>query len=126
MTWRIRALLIVGVMVVLVVLGAIADAPRRRQRDEMIRRSLYAKAQILKEDLDRAFPVGAAQGDAVDFLRRQPTDWRIESEERYFLSMGRGPSGVWYCGPEDIGIWTRFNAGRLVSTEVGSWNSNCL
>jgi hypothetical protein len=122
-TWLTRALLAIGVLVVLVY---VADSPRRQRRDDDVRRRLNAKAHALKVDLDRNFPVGAPQSDVVDFLRKQPTHWRSEPENRYWLSVGTGPSDVWYCGSVDIGIWAKFERGRLISTEVGTWSLDCL
>lgn len=122
-TWLARAFLAV---VVLLVIGLVADSPRRQRRDDDIRSHLTAKAQTLKDQLDRAFPIGTAQVEIVDFLRKQPTHWRDESEGHYWLSVGTGPSGVWYCGSMDVGIWAKFEDGRLMSTRVGTWSLDCL
>ena len=115
-----------GAFSVLVVLLFIADSPRRRQHDDDVRRGLNERAQALKDRLDRHFPLGTAQAEVVAFLRKQPTHWRDEAKDRYWLSIGRGPSGVWYCGSIDVGIWAKFEAGRLTSTEVGTWSFDCL
>ena len=126
MTWQARAQLVVGALFVLLVLGYLADSPRRHQRNEDVRRVLNAKAQALKAEIDRSFPVGTSQADIIEFLRKQPTQWRDETDDGYWLSIGSGPSGVWYCGSMDVGIRATFERGRLITTEVGTWSLDCL
>ena len=97
------------------------------QREQHIRQAMRAKAQALKEAVDRRFPVGSSAEAVSEFLDRQPAAWRALSSGRdYWLSIGKAPSGMWHCGPIDYGIIAVFKDGRLQSTRVDSMALNCL
>jgi len=97
------------------------------QRDERVREAILGKAQALKEEVDRRFPPGSPAEAVTAFLDRLPAEWRgLSSGGDYWLSVGKAPSGVWYCGPIDHGITVVFRDGRLHSTRVDSRALNCL
>jgi hypothetical protein len=86
-----------------------------------------AKAQILKNEVDQRFPAGASQAAVIVFMRGASRGFHeSEGADSYWLSIGHEPSGVWYCGPMEVGVVARFKDHRLLTTEVQSWGLNCL
>src|SRR5436190_22859587 len=76
----------------------VVDRPRRLRDEEygkQVRLALTAKAKALKEDIDRRFPLGSPKANVVAYLHNLPTDWRGESGDEHWFSVGKAPSGVW-------------------------------
>jgi hypothetical protein len=94
------------------------------QHDEQVRREVYKKAQSLKGEIDGLFPVGSARAAFMAFAGKQ-AGWQSSGGDDWWISVGQEPSPVWYCGPWEVGVRTRFREDRVTSTSVGSWGLNC-
>jgi len=94
-------------------------------RDEQLRHVMRMKAQAFKQEVDRRFPPGTSLAE-FDVFANQQTGWRSKASDGWYISIGQEPSGVWYCGPREVGVVATFSAERLTSTSVSSWGLNCL
>jgi hypothetical protein len=97
------ALAAVGIVVVV---GGTAWLYRDRHISRLHEANV-AKAGSLKNEIDRRFGAGATQTEVVEFLRQQTYGiglMRSESANGYWLSVGSGPSRVWYCSEEEVGV----------------------
>jgi hypothetical protein len=95
-----------------------------RRHDERLRREGYAKAQKLKDDIDRRFPAGTLRAQVDEFAGKW-SGWHAESNSSHYISAGQVPSHVWYCGPWEVGVTVSFNEDRVSATQVDSWGVNC-
>ena len=95
-----------------------------RQHDDQVRREMHAKAQILKDDIDRRFPAGTLRAQFMEFADKW-SGWHADSFDDYFISVGQVPSPVWYCGPWDVVVVVSFAHDRLSATKIGSLGRNC-
>jgi len=93
--------------------------------DDVVRLGMEAKAGSLKQEIDRRFPAGTPRSEVIAFLKSQ-SGWSSEGRDDYWLSVGQAPSGVWYCGPVEVGVRVRFQQDQLVGVVVGSWGLDCL
>jgi hypothetical protein len=122
MTWTARVAIGIGALM----LVSVAYLAYRHHNEEL-RREMHATAQLLKDEVDRRFPIGAAQSDVVVFLHSQSRGFHeSEGSNDYWLSIGQEPSGVWYCGPMEVGMVAQFKDHRLLKTEVWTWGLNCV
>ena len=120
MTPRTRTVVVFAVVATVVVTGFTVS----RQHDERLRREGYAKAQKLKDDLDRRFPTGTPRPQFMEFADKW-SGWHADSHSSHHISVGQVPSHVWYCGPWEIGVTVSFNEDRVSGTKVNSWGLNC-
>jgi len=95
-----------------------------RRHDERLRREGYAKAQKLKEDIDRRFPAGTLRAEFNKFARGW-SGWHATADSSDYISAGQVPSHVWYCRPWEVGVTVSFNEDRVSTTKVDSWGVNC-
>jgi len=117
-----RTRTVVVFAVVATVVGAGMAVSRRH--DGQLRREGYAKAQKLKDDIDRRFPAGAPRPQFMEFADKWP-GWHADNVSSHWISVGQIPSHVWYCGPWEVGVIVSFDKDRVSTTEVGSWGLNC-
>ena len=62
---------------------------------------MQAKAEALKDEINRRFPTGTRRWDFGPFAASW-TGWHATSGNDHYLSVGQIPSPVWYCGPWDV------------------------
>lgn len=121
-----RTKLLVGLAVIVsavVIVGGGRYAVSR-YRDERVRQEMHAKARALKDEIDRQFPAGTRQSDFTAFAKLHRAMRTVQDD--YYISIGKEPSRVWYCGPWDVGVVAHFEADRLASTTVTTWGFfNC-
>jgi len=85
---------------------------------------MHAKAQALKDEIDRLLPAGTPRSRFIEFARTR-AGWLGDGGDGYYISVGQEPSRVWYCGPWEVGVLARFTDDRLTVTEVSTWGLNC-
>ena len=119
-TLRTRTL--IAFAVVAAAVGACATVSRRH--DEQLRREGFAKAQTLKDDIDRRFPVGTPRTQVMEFANKW-SGWHADSGSSHWISVGQIPSHVWYCGPWEVGVRVSFVEERVSATSVERWGLNC-
>jgi hypothetical protein len=85
---------------------------------------MRAKAQVLKDEIDRRFPAGTSRARFMEFADKWP-GWHGQAGGDYYLSIGQEPSRVWYCGPFEVGVVSRFKDDRMVNTAIQTWGLNC-
>ena len=95
-----------------------------RLHDERLRREGYAKAQKVKDDIDRRFPTGTLRAQFMEFADKWSGPHGV-SESTGWISVGEVPSHVWYCGPWEVGVVVSFAQDRVSTTKVESRGVNC-
>jgi len=86
---------------------------------------MQAKAQALKDEIDRRFPTGTDRAEFQPFAEGW-TGWHAASGNDQIFSVGQVPSDVWYCGPWDVVVVVRFKDERLTDTSISQIGLNCL
>jgi hypothetical protein len=87
------------------------------------------KAQKLKSEIDKRFPVGTSESEILDFLRKEHPDfitWPSGAWMEYGVSVGQEPSNVWYCASFTAYVSLRCEDRRLVRTAISRWSLDCL
>ena len=120
MSPRTRTAVVFAVVATVVVTGFTVS----RLHDQRLRREGYAKAQKVKDDIDRRFPAGTLRVPFLEFVRKWPGLQSV-SESSAWISVGEVPSHVWYCGPWQVGVRVSFAQDRMSATEVESRGVNC-
>jgi hypothetical protein len=97
-------------------------------RDAQVRRRVQMKLAGVKHDIDARFPTGAPKSDVLAFLRSRFVEAGCGGTDQNcdLFYVDQEPSGVWYCGPIDVGILVAFRDDRLVETRVSGRANNCL
>lgn len=114
-----------GVVALLLVAGIGGQCVRSHYHNARTRRDVHAKAQALKDEIDRRFPTGTDRAEFQPFAEAW-SGWHAESGNDQFLSVGQVPSDVWYCGPWDVVVVVRFKDKRLTGTQISQIGLNCL
>jgi hypothetical protein len=87
------------------------------------------KAEALKAEIDRRFPLGTLESKIVDFLTREHPDyanWGGLTNADYGVRIGLEPSNVWYCESWTAYVQLRLTGGRLSKTEIIRGSTDCL
>jgi hypothetical protein len=84
---------------------------------------MQAKAQALKDQIDRRCPSGTRLSD-FDSFAASWTGWHATSENDHYRSVGQ-MSPAWYCGPWDVVVVVRFKDERPTDTAVNRIGLNC-
>lgn len=110
---------------VVVAVSVAACVTVSRRHDEQLRREGFAKAQQLKDDIDRYFPAGTPRRQFLQWSDKW-SGWHSTGEGKdQWLSVGQIPSHVWYCGPWEVGVVVSFENDRVSATRVERWGLNC-
>jgi len=117
-----RTRLAVGAVVLFIAIGA--QCVTSHYHDARIRGDMQAKAEALKDEINRRFPTGTRRSDFGPFAASW-TGWHATSGNDHYLSVGQIPSPVWYCGPWDVVVIVRFKDERLMDTAVNRIGLNC-
>jgi hypothetical protein len=120
----------VALLVAAVATGYVGCAVSRRH-DESVRRDVDRKLEGIKNDLDARFPSGTSKAEVLAFMQsRFPQayggmeDCGGNSCHLFFLDTE--PSGVWYCGPIDVGVTIEFRDEALAGVRLLSRANDCL
>ena len=118
---RTRTAVVFAVVAAVVVTGCVVS----HRHDERLRVEAYAKAQQLKGEIDRRFPLGTSRLQFIEFA----DSWSGEhgdSGNSHWVSVGKVPSRTWYCSAWQVGVVVSFERDRVSATRVDSWGWDCL
>jgi hypothetical protein len=88
-----------------------------------------AKAQLVKNAIERRLAVRAPEAEVLAFLKQaypryetSPSQGRTE----YWIEIGKEPSGVWYCGSFTAYVRLDVREGRFTGAEIARRSFDCL